>query len=407
MAERSEEFVIEVESGIGDPAFITLRRGTVLNPMSVGVRGMWRVDADDVLDVHGYVYFDGQLFFVQSADEEYPLLVQGQPVEQSWTSVDPPCKIQMGAARLHYRGAYAEIKSSADQETRVLSQPPVAKPVRPAAFAKSQKETTRVHSLDTTAPGARAKRRTATGASTEPPPPPPPASQATVLLPGATPQQPRPAAGAPAVQPRLQVPAGATRTQPPIYQGQMPLVAPGGQMPIGTSGAPYAAPPASRVPACEPSFKEQWAALSGPKKILVGMLPLLLGAFYILFVREDAPMPAPVPPKAASDAAVALTAPPRVSAALPTGPTPSFLQPPLASAPTLVPPVVSAPTQTIAPVGSTPAQRTLERLAIDYVANGQYERAAGMYDQLAAMYPDKPAYREAARILRAKLDGGT
>jgi hypothetical protein len=40
------------------------------------------------------------------------------------------------------------------------------------------------------------------------------------------------------------------------------------------------------------------------------------------------------------------------------------------------------------------------------VASGQYERAAFVYDQLARQYPDKPAYREAARILRSKLDAG-
>jgi hypothetical protein len=55
---------------------------------------------------------------------------------------------------------------------------------------------------------------------------------------------------------------------------------------------------------------------------------------------------------------------------------------------------------------SSPVQRTLERQAVDLVASGQYERAAFVYDQLARQSPEQPAYREAARILRAKFDAG-
>ncbi len=49
-----------------------------------------------------------------------------------------------------------------------------------------------------------------------------------------------------------------------------------------------------------------------------------------------------------------------------------------------------------------PAQKSLERLASDAVAEGQFDVAAGYYDQLAQQFPNEPKYREAARILRGQ-----
>jgi outer membrane protein assembly factor BamD (BamD/ComL family) len=46
--------------------------------------------------------------------------------------------------------------------------------------------------------------------------------------------------------------------------------------------------------------------------------------------------------------------------------------------------------------------KTLQREAADAVASGAYGRAAELYDQLAKQYPNKPAYAEAAAILRTK-----
>jgi hypothetical protein len=54
--------------------------------------------------------------------------------------------------------------------------------------------------------------------------------------------------------------------------------------------------------------------------------------------------------------------------------------------------------------------RTIERQAADAVADGKFGTAIQLYDQLAASTPAGPAqdaYRAAAQILRAKVDGGT
>jgi hypothetical protein len=65
--------VIEIETGIGEPAFIPLVRGKELAPISIGRKGMWTVDSARVLEVHAFVYFDGEQLFMQSADETTPM----------------------------------------------------------------------------------------------------------------------------------------------------------------------------------------------------------------------------------------------------------------------------------------------------------------------------------------------
>jgi hypothetical protein len=70
-------------------------------------------------------------------------------------------------------------------------------------------------------------------------------------------------------------------------------------------------------------------------------------------------------------------------------------------------PVTSATATTSAPAKPLPKGKvTLEREAVDFVGQGQYLKAAEIYDQLAAQHPDQPVYREAARILRARGNGG-
>ncbi len=50
-----------------------------------------------------------------------------------------------------------------------------------------------------------------------------------------------------------------------------------------------------------------------------------------------------------------------------------------------------------------PAGEADERAAVLAVESGAMDRAAGMYDALATAHPERPAFREAARILRSKI----
>ena len=310
-----EEFVIEVEAGIGDPPYILLVKGTVLNPISMGRRGMWRIDASDVLDVHAYIYYDGLHVFFQSADLEWPIVVNGRTIGSSWTNAAIPCAIEMGRARLRVRPQHTELDSLSDQETRPRED--AKRPFAPGSFSPSRD-------------------------------------------PERTREQP---------------------LHPPAQHAR-----------------PIPAPPPRQAPA-KLTLKQQWDLLTWPKKLAMVVLPLLL--LYFVFApraeedrptrRAQAPAADARPPAPALPSAWTVTSAP--AASVPTIPVSAL---PLASP--------SAAAASAPP--AAPTQRTLERQAVDLVASGQYERAAFVYDQLARQYPDRPMYREAARILRARLDAG-
>lgn len=117
--------VIEIETGIGEPAFIPLSMGHELQPISVGKKGMWRIESPKVLDVHAFVYFDGNALFLQSADENAAASVDGYRVGKAWTELHAPCKIEIGGARLRFRSLIADADN---QATVGMAQAPVAPP---------------------------------------------------------------------------------------------------------------------------------------------------------------------------------------------------------------------------------------------------------------------------------------
>jgi hypothetical protein len=113
MANPATTHVIEIETGIGEPAFIPLSMGQELQPISVGKKGMWRIESPRVLDVHAFVYFDGTSLFLQSADESNAASVDGYRVGKAWTELHAPCKIEVGTARLRYRSLIADADNQA------------------------------------------------------------------------------------------------------------------------------------------------------------------------------------------------------------------------------------------------------------------------------------------------------
>jgi len=100
MAEAS---VIELRAGQGEPRQVSLTPGSVLDPTSVGQTAMWRVEGAGVLDVHGYLYFDGKALFVQSADDDAPVMVNRHRIARAWTEVRMPSTIELGEVQLVYR----------------------------------------------------------------------------------------------------------------------------------------------------------------------------------------------------------------------------------------------------------------------------------------------------------------
>jgi hypothetical protein len=125
MANPQTTHVIEIETGIGEPAFIPLSIGHELQPISVGKKGMWRIESPRVLDVHAFIYFDGNSLFLQSADDANAASVDGYRVGKAWTELHAPCKIEVGTARLRYRSLLADAD---DQATIMAASPPVQAP---------------------------------------------------------------------------------------------------------------------------------------------------------------------------------------------------------------------------------------------------------------------------------------
>lgn len=198
MAKTSTTHVIEIDTGIGEPAFVPLTLGQELQPISVGKKGMWRLESPRVLDVHAFFYFDGKALYLQSADETSPASVDGYPVGKAWTELHAPCRIEVGAARLRFRSLIARAEEDDAAATAAMQRAPVAAPARsgpPPVPARSV-------------------------------PPPVPTRSGTPPVPmrsGPPPPPPRPAAGAP---PPSDDPPTVMKPERPFKPGEFAAAAP-------------------------------------------------------------------------------------------------------------------------------------------------------------------------------------
>jgi hypothetical protein len=425
---------------------LELRPGLELAPLSVGTGGAWQVSAAGVRTVHLYVYFDGQTLFLQSAAPDDPPLMDGQPVPAAWTPAPAPCNITFGHARLAFHAAEAEQPVEEDRTVASAVAEPFhepqkapaplpkrdipARPFKPGAFAHgADDESTRLQPLEDF-----------TG--------PPVSGDSTRVAPLPTAENPggggvRPAAGAPWNRP---APPPAMGAPPPAQGGgfQSRQFPPPPSAPLGppsdpTGGAPLGPPgpagppsgllnvppPSVRAPDAPEKFpdmlKREWAAAPPLRRGLVAALPIaVIVALWLLLSGS----PPPPPPKTVASAAP--TTPP----APPPPPVPTVAQVPTVWPPVEPPPPVPPPpppvagahpappaggTATPAPSASVASSATVdggtgdrrERQAGDLVATHAYAEAIRVYEQLAAEHPQNPAFHEAARILRNKVQNGT
>src|SRR5262249_26843058 len=117
MAQQDQQHVIEVRAGIGVPSAVNLTRGHQLGPLSLGLAGSWKISAAGVLDLHGYLYFNGTDLFLQSTNASSPLTFQGAPVPLGqWTAARGEGEIGAGMARLWIRSAAHTGPRSQDSE---------------------------------------------------------------------------------------------------------------------------------------------------------------------------------------------------------------------------------------------------------------------------------------------------
>ncbi|MCL2724687.1 MAG: hypothetical protein FWD69_09650 [Polyangiaceae bacterium] len=494
--------ILEIETGVGEPAFTLLCVGRELSPMSVGKKGMWRVDSTHMLDVHVFLYFNGNTLFVQSAKDAAPAMVDGERIGKAWTELCAPCKIEFGGARLRYR-ALAGSGNTAPLLPRPTPAPPpqppptpapppqpppggtapMERPFAPGAFivaTDKDNEATRIAPIEASGHAHRpqghlraqsprpaagrpveedledditAKRKgaphvarphydgpelTPTRALVQTPPdgsgyPNPPAPgypgasnpyAATRLLP-VQPIQPRKATGG--------------------MQGQLRPSTPGnGPAPAQRESNSGAAGEKKHFTA---DLRTKWNALPSIKKALYILFPFVLFASIYILLPDDPPPPRKQLTSTPNSTARAVntdpsTPTPPVATAPPVIPTPGVSAwpegvpcpppnwPPGTPLPcipngggvVLTPPPPAAfagPSDAGAPKESrtakakdasidtkTASSKTLERQAVDAFAAGDFALAAEHYTELAKSDPGNPAFAEAARIARMRVDAG-
>jgi len=363
MTEIKRTLILEVREGVGTPDSIALEVGRPTNPLSVGTEGDWKVVADGVLDLHVVLMFDGARLYAQSVVLEDPAYVEGSPLGEAWTEIVPPSTLAVGTARIMYRAMSEDF----DDKTEVTAPPSMQRALSPAAF--SHDEVTRIEPLrrfvappgpgeDDEVPDSQAKTKINAPAYVPP-------AYAPDLPTLVSKQEPTPTPRPPAT-----VEAPIDMPPPPSTTPTGKRKAARGAM-VGMAGVAAVA--------------EQWREASLVKKALVLLLPLAIVSMLLIF-REERPA-ARGSAKAAESASGSMSSAGSVrSGSVSASGSVSGSAPPA-----------------VAPSDDSDAS-SLERAAADAVAAGAYADAIRIYDALAAAHPDRAVYREAARILRAKID---
>lgn len=396
--------VLEIENGIGEPSFVPLSTGQELSPLSIGKKGMWRVDSAQS-DLQAFVYFDGRTLFVQSADARAQVLANGAPVPRTWTPLSPPGTIELGTTRLRYRALQSSLPAP------VASQGKIPQP-GPSQPGSSQPGPSAPASIPVPAP---ASSRAVNA--------PPSSSRASNAPPSS--RRPLPPLGPHVEEPTRIGPVEDTEIARLLLSGSNPTGSPA--LLSGNFGAAPAdevfnrsATNARFVPSGTSPQRERspegplskFQSLPPPMKALIFMVPFLIVGVLLLLVDEEPPAPTRRPTARKTVTTTAAPSPAIVATA--TGSSSSDraslassdTQAPRASAGTEPTPHPGAASGDAGADEPPPGVPTLERQAVDAVAAGNYVKAIGFYDQLAQHNPDRPAFAEAARILRAKVDAG-
>jgi hypothetical protein len=90
--------VLKIAAGSGPAPTARFVWGTPAAPFSVGSRGDWVVQAPGVEPVHFFLAFDGRLCQVAGLPSGPRVLLNGVPVEQTWTPVPVSSELAFGNA---------------------------------------------------------------------------------------------------------------------------------------------------------------------------------------------------------------------------------------------------------------------------------------------------------------------
>ncbi len=397
MASPDQAYVeVSVLSGHAPTLELRFALGVPTAPMSVGTAGQWAVQADRVSPVHLFLAFDGQNIHVAAAGPDLPVLLAGRSVGKEWALAPMPCELRFGGACMIMRRA-------------TPSAPPVdAAPMTVSDGGALQQAARRAiqAALNTPnpAPGAPVFGRD---------------GREVIEVRGLTSTVPINPSGA-----RMAVPPAWQPAQGDAMGQKNAIAAPRRQDP------PAAAPPVEEPPETlrKPGYGQYWRDASTVKKITLVLMPFALFFSYLMLVDDPKPPPRvlgptstasahrspDVGPSSVANAGVAPSDAGRTGEPDAAGDTVAGHTPMIAPAAVLV----AAPFLPITKPSATPqaapqpvpqvaqlkagGKRTPERAALDAVAGGAFGDAARDYDALAALHPDDPSLKEAARILRQK-----
>ncbi len=392
---RRPDIILRVRRGSAGVSCMRFRAGRAVEPTTIGKRGAWVVSADGVQNLHVLIRFDGDRLFGMAAHPEDPPLVDGQALGDDWTEIPSPSVIAFGAARIlvdDWEDAVADPSTATLHSSRgahSASDRVEASGGASYAPAGASAATSRI---DPAVATTRILDIARLHAELRSPPNPP----------GDAPSRPKTAA------PR-NVDLGKTTLRVDLY---------------GASGT---GPKAATTVAVSPAVVRRggaWARFRGasfPKRATIVLLPFTFAA--LLFGRLG------------PNGQVTLLR--RARAAPVSQAQPSAAKPPASAAPAVAPAagtpsanpqdtsvaVAGAGSATVgatSPIGGSPPRgapaaagsgkrgsgRSLEREAADALAAGDYAQAARAYEALAAMFPDRPVFQRAARILKLRLDPG-
>ena len=192
----------------------------------------------------------------------------------------------------------------------------------------------------------------------------------------------------------------------PMQPG-MPMMGPPGMGPGGPSAETGRIQPPGELKGFKKAVAE-WNAMPPLRKLILGTFPgVALLVYFMLFddkpqVRRPPPMPsATISASPSASGAPSATAAP--SASTNVAPTATAITSAMPSATAVIP--TATATTTAKPPTHEKGKKSREREAIELVGQGQYIKAAEVYEQLAQENPQQPAFKEAARLLRLRGAG--
>ena len=412
--------ILVVTAGVGVPSDLRFPPGEAVESVSLGRRGSWFFDAAGVRDIHAHLTFDGERLLYRSETQDDAATIDGMAAPNDWIVLVAPCTLGFGSVRIEVTSTANDHDSTFVQSTPTTGvRPPVSR-IGPSArmmFPPAGESSPTVMDRN-------AYPDLGTGDDSED------ATRIDPILPTPTAES--------VLDTRPKAPLPSTAPLPPVRppmdtipsERHLALILAAGT----ASGARAAAngsetgsrtgtgPAGAKAPAMG-DLAAQWKTASFPKKALVCLMPFALVATWFVFDEGDRTSTAP-PSQSPSQSQTQVRptadgAAPKSSAAAVDGPRDASGPVVVIVAPNGVPITDGAATTQLAPASAStakpaatsasnktapkdPSQKTVERVAIDAVAAGSYTEAARLYDDLASNRPDKPAFHEAARILRSK-----